>query len=44
MSADLIASLHIMWKGMLGLFIACGFIAVLFMGIAKLVGKKQRDK
>jgi hypothetical protein len=39
MSADLIASLHIMWKGMLGLFIVCGFIAVLFMVIAKLLGK-----
>jgi hypothetical protein len=39
MSADLIASLNIMGKGMLGLFIVCGFIAVLFMGIVKLMGK-----
>jgi hypothetical protein len=39
MSDALIASLNIMWKGMLGLFIVCGFIAVLFMVIARFVGK-----
>ena len=35
MSVDLIASLDMMWKGMLGLFIVCGFIAVLFMAISR---------
>jgi NADH:ubiquinone oxidoreductase subunit 6 (subunit J) len=36
------ASLNIMWKGMLGLFIVCGGVAVLMMFIAKIVQKPKR--
>ncbi|WP_411044792.1 hypothetical protein [Treponema sp. TIM-1] len=32
---DIFASLDIMWKGMLGLFIVCGGIAVIMMIISK---------
>jgi hypothetical protein len=32
---DVLASLDIMWKGMLGLFIVCGGIAVIMILIAK---------
>jgi hypothetical protein len=38
---NLYASLEIMWKGMIGLFIVCGFIAVLIMLIAKVMGIKK---
>jgi hypothetical protein len=38
---NVFASLDIMWKGMLGLFIVCGGIAVVMMIIAKFV--KGRD-
>ncbi|GHV88191.1 hypothetical protein AGMMS50267_05510 [Spirochaetia bacterium] len=40
----LIATLHIMWKGMLGLFVVCGFIAVLMMAISKFAGKTAKSK
>lgn len=33
--ANVYASLQIMWKGMAGLFLVCGFIAVLIMLIRK---------
>jgi hypothetical protein len=32
---NVLASLDIMWKGMLGLFIVCGGVAVIMMIIAK---------
>jgi hypothetical protein len=35
------ASLDIMWKGMAGLFIVCGGIAVVMMIIAKMIGAKK---
>jgi hypothetical protein len=35
-------SLDIMWKGMLGLFVVCGIIALLTMVIAKLVKGRRR--
>lgn len=38
----LIATLHIMWKGMLGLFLICGFIAVLMMIISKIITKTAK--
>jgi hypothetical protein len=37
------ASLDIMWKGMLGLFVVCGGIAVIMMIISKWT-KKQETK
>jgi hypothetical protein len=36
---DVLASLDIMWKGMLGLFVVCGGIAVIMTVIAKWVKK-----
>jgi hypothetical protein len=33
--SNVFASLDIMWRGMLGLFIVCGSIAVIMMLIAK---------
>ena len=39
---DLFASLDIMWKGMVGLFVICIFIMLLTMVIAKIV--MPRDK
>ena len=39
------ASLEIMWKGMAGLFVVCGFIMLLTMLIAKVTaGKKEKTK
>jgi hypothetical protein len=38
---DLFGSLDMMWQGMLGLFIICGFIAVLIMITAKIVSKPK---
>ncbi|MDR2343442.1 MAG: hypothetical protein LBD86_02775 [Spirochaetaceae bacterium] len=35
------ASLDIMWKGMVGLFIVCGGIAVIMMVVSKLVRTKK---
>jgi hypothetical protein len=36
---DLFASLEIMWKGMLGLFIVCGCIMLLIMLLSKVIKK-----
>ncbi|MDR3355573.1 MAG: hypothetical protein LBO04_00085 [Spirochaetaceae bacterium] len=35
------ASLDIMWKGMAGLFIVCGGLAVVLTVIAKIVGPRK---
>jgi hypothetical protein len=32
---DVLASLDIMWKGMLGLFVVCGGIAVIMLVVSK---------
>jgi hypothetical protein len=38
---NVLASLDIMWKGMVGLFVVCGGIAVIMMLVSKgLKGKK----
>jgi len=42
--ADLIASLHIMWKGMLALFICCGFIALLTILLNKIFKPKEKKE
>jgi hypothetical protein len=34
-----LASLAIMWKGMLGLFVVCGAVAVIMMLVARLIKK-----
>ena len=39
--ADLFASLDIMWKGMIGLFMVCGFIMLLTMLGKKLLVKSK---
>jgi len=39
---DLMASLNIMWKGMVLLFVCCGFITLLTMGLNWIFGKKNR--
>jgi hypothetical protein len=44
MMNNVLASLTIMWKGMLGLFVVCGFIAVLTMLISKIAGKTAKKK
>ncbi|MDR0399496.1 MAG: hypothetical protein LBH51_00960 [Treponema sp.] len=36
---NVFASLDMMWKGMLGLFIVCGGIAVIMIGITKITKK-----
>ena len=40
---DLLASLEIMWKGMAGLFVVCGFIMLLVMIIAKITGGRRKN-
>ncbi|MDR2631029.1 MAG: hypothetical protein LBC60_08920 [Spirochaetaceae bacterium] len=35
---NVFASLTIMWKGMLGLFVVCGGVAVIMMIISRLTG------
>jgi hypothetical protein len=40
---DLFVSLEIMWKGMLGLFMVCGFTMLLTMFISKFITKKKDD-
>jgi len=40
---DLIASLEIMWKGMAGIFLVCGFIMLFTMFLLKIV-KPKYDK
>jgi len=39
---DLIASLDVMWKGVLGLFAVCVFIMLLVMGIYKMTAKGKK--
>jgi hypothetical protein len=41
---NLSASLDIMWKGMLGLFVVCGGIAVIMMIITKFLQKRLSKK
>jgi hypothetical protein len=41
-TVDLLASLAIMWKGMVGLFVVCGFVMLLIMGLSKLLIKKDK--
>jgi hypothetical protein len=38
---NVLASLDMMWKGMLGLFIVCGGIAVIMMGVSKFTKGKN---
>jgi hypothetical protein len=39
---NLFASLEIMWKGMAGLFVVCGFIAALTMLVSKIIAVKKK--
>jgi hypothetical protein len=39
-----LASLGIMWRGMLGLFVVCGGIAAIMMIISKCTGGKGRKE
>ncbi|MDR1251818.1 MAG: hypothetical protein LBK62_06580 [Treponema sp.] len=41
---ELAASLTIMWKGMLGLFMVCGFIMLLIMLISRIIIKTEKKK
>ena len=41
---DLFASLEMMWKGMLGLFIVCGFVMLLTMVISKITAGKEKEE
>jgi hypothetical protein len=38
------SSLDIMWKGMLGLFIVCGAVAVIMMIITRFLRKRPSEK
>jgi Mg2+/Co2+ transporter CorB len=38
---NVLASLAMMWKGMLGLFIVCGGVAVIMMIVTKLTKKSN---
>jgi hypothetical protein len=40
-TANVLASLEIMWKGMAGLFIVCGFVMAMVYLVNALVGKKR---
>jgi hypothetical protein len=40
---NVLASLDMMWKGMLGLFVVCGSIAVIMMIISKCI-KSRKSK
>jgi hypothetical protein len=42
-TTDLIASLHIMWKGMLGLFVCSGFIALFTLALNKIFMPKRKQ-
>jgi len=42
--ADLIGSLEIMWKGMAGIFIVCGFIMALTMLLLKILMPKEKKE
>jgi len=39
---DVVASLEIMWKGMAGLFIVCGFIMLFTILISKILTGRER--
>jgi len=41
---DLFASLEIMWKGMAGIFLVCGFIMLFTMFLLKIVKPRQDNK
>jgi len=41
---DLFASLDIMWKGMAGIFIVCGFIMLLSMLLLKVLMPKEKKE
>jgi hypothetical protein len=41
---NVFVSLDIMWKGMLGLFIVCGGVAVLMLIIAKIPRRRPSKK
>jgi len=41
---DLMASLEIMWKGMAGIFIVCGFIMLLTMVLLKILMPKEKKE
>jgi len=41
---NLFASLEIMWKGMLGLFICCGFIALFTLVLNKIFVPKKKSE
>jgi hypothetical protein len=42
--ADLFATLEIMWKGMAGLFVVCGFVMLLIMLISGIMSKRERKE
>ncbi|MCL2215030.1 MAG: hypothetical protein FWC06_07475 [Treponema sp.] len=42
--ADLFGSLEIMWKGMAGIFIVCGFIMLLTMLLLKILMPKDKKE
>jgi Mg2+/Co2+ transporter CorB len=42
--ADLMGSLEIMWKGMAGIFIVCGFIMVLTIIFLKILMPKEKKE
>jgi len=42
-TTDLIASLHIMWKGMLMLFVCSGFIALITIALNKIFMPKKEE-
>jgi hypothetical protein len=41
---NLFISLEIMWKGMLGLFLVCGFTMLLTMVLSKFLIKKKESE
>ena len=41
--ADLYGSLEIMWKGMAGIFIVCGFIMLFTMMLLKILMPKKKE-
>lgn len=43
-TVDLIASLHIMWKGMLTLFLCSGFIALITIILNKIFTPKTKKE
>jgi len=41
---DLIASLHILWKGIAGLFVCCGFFALVTIALNKIFMLKKSSR